>query len=55
MSRTFLLRSSGGDAVQRIDANRILTSVMLQERTRVVVRTGEIGLAEGEEMLAQLR
>ena len=55
MSRTFLLHSSGGDAVQRIDANRILTSVMLQERTRVVVRTGEIGLAEGEEMLAQLR
>ena len=55
MSRTFVLRSSGGRAVQRIDANRILTSVMLQERTRVVVRTGEIGLAEGEDLLAQLR
>lgn len=55
MSRTFVLRSRGDRAVQRIDANRILTSVMLQERTRVVVRTGEIGLAEGEDMLAQLR
>ena len=56
MARTFLMvRDGGGDAVQRIDANRILTSAMLQLRTRLVTRTGEIGLAEGEEMLAALR
>ncbi len=56
MARTFLLRhDASGQPVQRIDANRILTSVMLQERTRLVVRTGEIGLTQGEQMLARLR
>jgi endonuclease/exonuclease/phosphatase (EEP) superfamily protein YafD len=55
MARTFLLRSDAGSAVQRIDVNRVLTTVMLQQRTRMVVRTGEIGLREGEQMLAQLR
>lgn len=55
MARTFLLRQDEGGAVQRIDVNRILTTVMLQQRTRMVVRTGEIGLRQGEEMLAQLR
>jgi endonuclease/exonuclease/phosphatase (EEP) superfamily protein YafD len=55
MARTFLLRSDAGGAVQRIDVNRILTTVMLQQRTRMVVRTGEIGLRQGEQMLAQLR
>lgn len=56
MARTFaMVRDLDRTALQRIDANRILTPVMLQERTRLVVRTGEIGLAEGEEMLAALR
>lgn len=56
MARTFVMvRDLDGTALQRIDANRILTPVMLQLRTRLVVRTGEIGLAEGEEMLASLR
>ncbi len=56
MARTFvMLRDAAGTAVRRLDANRNLTPVMLQQRTRVVTRTGRIGLGQGEDQLAQLR
>lgn len=56
MARTFVMvRDLDGRAVQRIDANRVLNPAMLQLRTRLVVRTGQIGLAEGEKMLTALR
>ncbi len=56
MARTFVMvRDLDGNAVQRIDANRVLNASMVQRRTRLVLRTGQIGLAEGEEMLAALR
>jgi endonuclease/exonuclease/phosphatase family metal-dependent hydrolase len=56
MSRTFMMvRNTSGTATSRLDANRILSSAMVQERTRLVTRTGEIGLQEGETQLARLR
>ena len=43
MARTFVMvRDLDGTALQRIDANRILTPVMLQLRTRLVVRSVEM-------------
>ncbi len=55
MAKTFVLRrGTDGAALERIEANRTPSRIMLQERTRLVVRTGAIGLAEAEDMLAQL-
>lgn len=56
MARTFLLRQDAeGRLVHRLDANRILTSVMLETRTQLVVHTGRVGLEAGRDQLAQLR
>ena len=55
MARGFLLvRNERGTAVKRMDVNRYLNPSMLERRTRLTVRTGEIALARGEEMLAAL-
>ena len=48
MARGFLLvRNERGTAVKRMDVNRYLNPSMLERRTRLTVRTGEIGLARG--------
>ncbi len=55
MARGFLLvRNERGQAVKRMDVNRFLNPSMLERRTRLTVRTGEIALTRGEEMLAAL-
>ena len=55
MARGFLLvRNDRGRAVKRMDVNRYLNPAMLERRTRLTVRTGEIALTKGEEMLAAL-
>lgn len=55
MARGFLLvRNDRGRAVKRMDVSRPLSPVALERRTTLTVRTGEIALAAGEEMLARL-
>ena len=55
MARGFLLvRNERGRAVKRLDVNRALSPDALRRRTTLTVRTGEIGLEQGEEMLAAL-
>ncbi len=55
MARGFLLmRDDSGRAVERMDVNRSLNSSLLERPARLTVSTGEIGLADGEEMLASL-
>ena len=55
MARSFVLvRGPRGRARLRIDANRVLNDAMLERRTRLVTRTGEIALSEGEEQLASV-
>ncbi len=56
MARTFvMLRDSQGRALTRIDANRNLNAAMLLMRTTMVLRTGDLGLARGEEQLTAIR
>lgn len=55
MSRGFVLvRDGAGRTSLRLDVNRNLNPAMVERRTRLTFRTGEIGLARGEEMLAAL-
>jgi hypothetical protein len=55
MARSFmLLRDAEGRATLRVDVNRNLDEVVVERRTGVVHRSGEHGLAAGEEMLASL-
>jgi hypothetical protein len=55
MARGFLLvRDDRGRAVKRLDVDRPLSPTALERRTTLTVRTGEIGLARGEEMLAAI-
>lgn len=55
MLRGFALVRDGSDRPSlRIDATRNLSSTMLERRTQLTFRTGELGLAKGEEMLASL-
>ena len=55
MARGFLLmRDDSGRAVERMDVNRFLNTSMLERPARLTVSIGEIGLSQGEEMLAAL-
>jgi endonuclease/exonuclease/phosphatase (EEP) superfamily protein YafD len=55
MARGFLLlRDDRGRAVERMDVNRYLNTSLLERSARLTVSTGEIGLAQGEKMLASL-
>lgn len=55
MPRGFVLvRDDTGAAVTRVDLNRVLNSSMLDRRTKVLVHTGSVRLAEGEDLLASV-
>jgi endonuclease/exonuclease/phosphatase (EEP) superfamily protein YafD len=55
MPRTFaLVRSPDGTPRLRLDANRNLTSAMSQRRTRLLLKSGETELAEGERLYRQV-
>ncbi len=56
LSRTLaLVRSRAGTPLVRLDLNRNLDAAMLQRRTRLVTRTGEIGLANGVQLVDIVR
>lgn len=55
MARGFLLLHDGhGRAMKRMDVNRYLNPAMTERRTKLVIRTGERGLARGEKLLAAI-
>ena len=55
MARSFLLvRGVNGNPTLRLDVNRNLDEAMIERRTTLVLRTGQLGLADGEEQLAAL-
>lgn len=56
MARTFaLVRQAGGDPTLRVDANRSLIKALPERRTRLLLKSGDVELAEGERMLAEVR
>jgi len=56
MRRTFgLVRTTAGAAALRLDANRNLNKLLPERRTKLVLRSGDIALDEGEQMLSRVR